>query len=77
MPASMFPFMYDSGIEIMQSPGYVVIRLELIHETRIVPLDGRPPLEPGFASGSASRAAARGRHARHRDHELQRRERRC
>jgi hypothetical protein len=44
LPASMFPFMYNSGIEIMQAPDYVVIRLELIHETRIVPLDGRPPL---------------------------------
>src|SRR5690606_14298768 len=46
MPASMFPFMYNSGIEIIQSPGYVVIRLELIHEARVVPLDGRPPLDP-------------------------------
>ncbi len=44
MPASMFPFMYNSGIEIRQAPGYVVIRLELIHETRIIPVDGRPPL---------------------------------
>ena len=44
LPASMFPFMYNSGIEIMQAPGYVVIRLELVHETRVVPLDGRPPL---------------------------------
>jgi hypothetical protein len=48
LPASMFPFMYNSGIEIMQSPGYVVIRLELIHETRIVPLDGRPALDPAI-----------------------------
>jgi hypothetical protein len=46
MPASMFPFMYNSGIEIMQAPGYVVIRLELVHETRVVPVDGRPPLAP-------------------------------
>jgi hypothetical protein len=46
MPASMFPFMYNSGIEIMQAPGYVVIRLELVHETRVVPVDGRAPLEP-------------------------------
>lgn len=45
LPASMFPFMYNSGVEIVQAPGYVVIRLELIHETRIVPLDGRPPLD--------------------------------
>jgi hypothetical protein len=48
LPASMFPFMYNSGIEIMQAPGYVVIRLELIHETRIVPLDGRPQLDPAI-----------------------------
>ena len=38
LPASMFPFMYNSGIEIMQAPGYVVIRLEMIHETRVIPL---------------------------------------
>jgi hypothetical protein len=44
MPASMFPFMYNSGIEIVQAPGYVVIRLELVHETRVVPVDGREPL---------------------------------
>jgi hypothetical protein len=42
MPASMFPFMYNSGVEILQAPGYVVIRFELIHETRVIPLDGRP-----------------------------------
>ena len=46
MPASMFPFMYNSGIEILQAPGYVVIRLELVHETRVIPVDGRPPLAP-------------------------------
>ncbi len=44
MPASMFPFMYNSGMQILQAPGYVVLRLELIHETRIIPVDGRPPL---------------------------------
>jgi len=46
LPASMFPFMYNSGIEITQAPGYVVIRLELIHESRIIPVDGRPALDP-------------------------------
>jgi len=49
LPASMFPFMYNSGIEIVQAPGYVVIRLELVHETRIVPLDGRLTLAPEIA----------------------------
>jgi hypothetical protein len=46
LPASMMPMQYNNGIEIRQAPGYVVIRLEMIHETRIVPVDGRPPLSP-------------------------------
>jgi hypothetical protein len=45
MPNSMLPFNYNNGIQIIQSPGYVVINLEMIHEARIVPVDGRPPLE--------------------------------
>ena len=53
MPASMFPFMYNSGIEIHQAPGYVVIRFELIHEARLIPLD------PSTGSGSP-RAESRG-----------------
>jgi hypothetical protein len=48
MPASMFPFMYNSGVEILQAPGYVVIRFELIHETRLIPLDGRPRPAPAI-----------------------------
>jgi hypothetical protein len=44
LPASMFPFMYNSGIAILQAPGYVVIRLEIVHETRVIPVDGRPAL---------------------------------
>jgi hypothetical protein len=44
LPGSMFPFMYNSGIQIVQAPGYVAIRLEIVHETRIIPVDGRPPL---------------------------------
>ena len=41
-PASMLPFRYNNGIQIFQSPGYVVIDLEMIHDSRIIPLDGRP-----------------------------------
>lgn len=44
LPASMFPMQYNNGIEIFQSPGLVVINLEMIHEARIVPTDGRPRL---------------------------------
>jgi hypothetical protein len=48
LPASMFPFMYNSGMEIVQAPGFVALRLELIHETRIIPVDGRAPLPPAL-----------------------------
>jgi hypothetical protein len=41
-PASMFPFRYNNGLQIMQAPGEVVINLEMIHDARIIPLDGRP-----------------------------------
>jgi hypothetical protein len=44
LPASMFPFQYNNGIQIVQSPGYVVINLEMIHEARIIPTDGRSQL---------------------------------
>jgi len=40
--ASMMPTAYNMGTEIFQIPGYVIIRNEMIHETRSVPLDGRP-----------------------------------
>jgi hypothetical protein len=38
---------YSSNYQIFQSPGYVVVFQELIHEPRIIPLDGRPHLPPG------------------------------
>jgi hypothetical protein len=39
---SMFPVIYGNGTEIVQEPGYVAIHTEMIHEARIIPLDGRP-----------------------------------
>ena len=39
---SMMPVVYNNGNQIIQTPGYVVFRNEMIHETRIIPLDGRP-----------------------------------
>ena len=38
---------YSSNYQIFQSPGYVVVFQELIHEPRIIPLDGRPHLPKG------------------------------
>jgi hypothetical protein len=43
-PAGMFPAGYNNAYQIIQVPGYVVIVFEMIHETRIIPIDGRPPL---------------------------------
>jgi hypothetical protein len=48
MPSSMMPYRYNNGVRIMQVPGYVILDLEMVHETRIVPMDGRPPLPPVF-----------------------------
>lgn len=41
---SAFPNIYNSASQIFQVPGYVVIHHEMIHEARMIPLDGRPHL---------------------------------
>src|SRR4029077_10182617 len=41
-PASGMPTIYGNSSQIVQGPGYVAIVYEMIHETRIIPLDGRP-----------------------------------
>ena len=48
LPVSMLPRNYNNGIRIMQSPGYVVIVLEMAHEARMIPTDGRPALDPSI-----------------------------
>ena len=47
-PAGMFPAGYNNAYRIVQIPGYVVIAFEMIHETRIIPIDGRPRLGEGI-----------------------------
>jgi hypothetical protein len=42
LPGSMMPAIYGNAYEIHQGPGYVAIRYEMVNETRIIPLDGRP-----------------------------------
>jgi hypothetical protein len=46
LPGSMMPAIYGNAYEIVQSPDYVAIRYEMIHETRIIPFDSRPHLGP-------------------------------
>ena len=33
---------YNSNYQIVQAPGYVVINMEMMHDARVIPLDGRP-----------------------------------
>jgi hypothetical protein len=47
---SIFPVIYGNGTQILQVPGMVAIRYEMIHETRLVPLDGRPHASAGLRS---------------------------
>jgi hypothetical protein len=44
VPAGMFPAGYNNAYQILQVSGSVVILYEMIHEARIIPLDGRPHL---------------------------------
>jgi hypothetical protein len=44
MPGAMMPGFYNHNYHILQTPGYVVLLVEMIHDARIIPLDGRPHL---------------------------------
>jgi len=46
-PASGMPSIYGNAYQIVQAPGYVAIVYEMIHETRVIPLDGRPHVSRG------------------------------
>lgn len=39
---SILPVVYGNGLEIVQAPGTVAIRYEMVHDVRIIPTDGRP-----------------------------------
>ena len=41
----MLPAGYNNNIHLFQAPGYVVILHEMVHDTRVIPLDGRPHLD--------------------------------
>jgi hypothetical protein len=48
VPGSMMPAIYGNSYDITQGPGYVAIRYEMVHDTRIIPLDGRPNVSPAL-----------------------------
>ncbi len=43
IPGSMFPAGYNNAYQIVQTPGYVTIVYEMIHDARIIPLDSKQP----------------------------------
>jgi hypothetical protein len=43
VPGAILPGLYNNNIRISQSPGFVAIVHEMVHETRVVPLDGGTP----------------------------------
>jgi hypothetical protein len=42
----MLPVGYNNSIQIVEAPGYVVVLREMIHEARVIPMDGRPHAPP-------------------------------
>ena len=48
LPGAMMPGFYNHNYQIVQSEDYVVILVEMIHDARIIPLDGRGGLDPGL-----------------------------
>ena len=44
----MLPSAYNNNFMIMQAPGYVAIYVEMIHDFRIIPIDGRGHLPTGI-----------------------------
>jgi hypothetical protein len=50
LPGSMMPVIYGNSYQILQGPGWVGIRYEMIHEVRVIPLDGRPHASTGIRS---------------------------
>ncbi len=48
LPHVIFPTIYNNTSQIVQAPGYVAIRYEMIHDARVIPLDGRAPLSPAI-----------------------------
>jgi hypothetical protein len=47
---SVTPKIYNSGNRIVQGPGWVAWSQEMIHETRVIPTDGRATVSPAITS---------------------------
>ncbi len=45
---------YNQNLQLLQTPDHVVLVTEMVHTTRVVPLDGRPPLGDGLRQWSGN-----------------------
>ena len=59
-PDAMFPAVYNANMRIVQSAGVVAISYELIHDTRIIPIDPSPRPERPSEKIRMYMGAARG-----------------
>ena len=48
MPGAMMPGFYNHNYHILQTPDYVALVVEMIHDARIIPLDGRDRIPSGI-----------------------------
>ena len=44
----LLPAAYNSNLQIVQGAGYLAIETEMIHDTRLIPTDGRPHISSGI-----------------------------
>jgi hypothetical protein len=49
-PHVIFPTIYNNTSQIVQAPGYVAIRYEMIHDVRVIQLDSSPHISPKIRS---------------------------
>jgi len=60
VPDAMFPAVYNANLRMVQSPGFVAISYELIHDTRVIPIDPQPERDPIRSSIRSYMGASRG-----------------
>ena len=70
LPGSMMPGVYGNVYQIVQGPGYVTIIYEMVHETRVIPLDGHPHAGEHIRMYMGDARPLGRQHARRRDHQL-------
>ena len=60
VPDAMFPAVYNANVRVVQSPGFVAITYELIHDTRVIAIDPPADRDPLRSSVRSYMGASRG-----------------